>query len=433
MYNLCHETTRQISAATYHRYQPKTVKLQGKIPFRQSCCECCQNFKNILNGASKYLKDIPSDVGNALDHSMCAYVGYFPKIDCILHICDKCGTSQYKDSILEKNASKVCDRSKYFLVKQWVTKTVCKEDGNAQSFLHWKFELCNCEELVNLLIKQMEVMTEHSFMASWNYVQYREARKNISLGQVIFVRDFAQNYLCEQLNEAQGLHWSHKQVTLMPTVAQYHCAKCEQLVTHEIVHISDDLKHDAHLVKLFTSKSIEVLKSNNVDIRKIIKFTDQAPSQYKNKTAFNYLANSKLPTQRNYFGTRHGKSSCDACTGRVKQGVSRLVKSEQAVVDDAQSFYDTCIQHLEKPLVQSDKCQHHILTFEMHKKIVKRPSTLQLVGIPDTRKLHQIGNTENFHAAAIDVYMAQNLVRMQFVLVNGQALIWQRRKLQRQI
>ena len=105
----------------------------------------------------------------------------------------------------------------------------------------------------------------------------------------------------------------------MPTVAHYHCAKCEQLVTHEIVHISDDLKHDAHLVKLFTSKSIEVLKSNNVDIRKIIEFTDQAPSQYKNKAVFNYLANSKLPTQRNYFGTRHGKSSCDACTGRVKQ------------------------------------------------------------------------------------------------------------------
>ena len=131
------------------------------------------------------MKDIPSDVGDALDHSMCAYGGYFLKIDCILHICDKCGTSQNKDSILEKNASKVCDRSKCFLVKQWVTKTVCKEDGNAQSFLHWKFERCNYEELVNLLIKQMEVMTEHSFMASWNYVQYREARKNISLGQVI--------------------------------------------------------------------------------------------------------------------------------------------------------------------------------------------------------------------------------------------------------
>ena len=136
-----------------------------------------------------------------------------------------------------------------------------------------------------------------------------------------------------------------------------------------------------------------MLKANNVDICKIIEVTDQAPSQYKNKTAFNYLANSKIPTQRNYFGTRHGKSSCDACTGSVKQGVSRLVKSGQAVIDDAQSFYDACVEHLQKPLVQSDKCQHHILTFELHKKIGKRPSTIQLVGMPETRKLHQIGNT----------------------------------------
>ena len=29
MYNLCHDTTRQISGATYHRYKPKTVTLQG--------------------------------------------------------------------------------------------------------------------------------------------------------------------------------------------------------------------------------------------------------------------------------------------------------------------------------------------------------------------------------------------------------------------
>ena len=34
-----------------------------------------------------------------------------------------------------------------------------------------------------------------------------------------------------------------------------------------------------------------------------------------------------------------------------------------------------------------------MLTFELHKKIVKRPSTIELVGIPETRKLHQIGNT----------------------------------------
>ena len=86
------------------------------------------------------MKNIPSDVGDAIDHSRCVYTGYFPKIYCILHICDKCDTNKYKDLIREKNANKVCDKSKRFLVKLWVTKTVCNKESNTQSFLHWKYE-----------------------------------------------------------------------------------------------------------------------------------------------------------------------------------------------------------------------------------------------------------------------------------------------------
>ena len=99
---MCHDTTRKISAATYHRYKPKTVKLQGQIPFRQSYCEKCQNFENILYDASKYLKNVPSNAGDAIDCSIYPYTGFFPKIKCVLHICDMCGTSEYKDSILKK-------------------------------------------------------------------------------------------------------------------------------------------------------------------------------------------------------------------------------------------------------------------------------------------------------------------------------------------
>ena len=158
----------------------------------------------------------------------------------------------------------------------------------------------------------------------------------------------------------------------MPTVVHYKCAKCHQLTTHEIVHVSEDLKHDAHLVKAFTARTLSVLRKNKIQICKIIEFTDQAPSQYKNKTAFNHLTTSKIPVQKNYFNVRHGKSSCDACTGRVKQSVTRLVKSEQEVVNSACTFYETCVKHLEKPLLESeDKYQHYILTFEYNNKLAK--------------------------------------------------------------
>ena len=77
----------------------------------------------------------------------------------------------------------------------------------------------------------------------------------------------------------------------------------------------------------------------------------------------------------------------------MKQRVTRLVKNVDVVVNNAETFYDTCVKHLEKPMDTSDRCQPYMLTFELQRKICKRPSTEKWPGIPDTRKLHQIGNT----------------------------------------
>ena len=192
MYNLADSTRRKISTSTYYRYKLKAVKLQGRIPYRQSCCERCQNFENIIHEASKYMTGIPSDIGDCIDRSLCAYMGYFPNLQCILRICKECGTKKFKECILQKNKGKFCDKRKRFLVKLWVTKTVRKE-GAVQTFMDWKFERCNYVELVDLLMDHLGSIAEHNFMASWNYVQYREARRNITVGDVIFVHDFAQN------------------------------------------------------------------------------------------------------------------------------------------------------------------------------------------------------------------------------------------------
>ena len=128
-----------------------------------------------------------------------------------------------------------------------------------------------------------------------------------------------------------------------------------------------------------------MLQNNGVPICKTIEFTDQAPSQYKNKTAFHYLTKRKTPVLKMFFGVRHGKSSCDACTGRVQQGVTRLVKRETAVVNSAKTFYDTCVEHLQKPLLQP--CQHFIHSFEFHNKLTSRLETKLWPAIPKTRQI----------------------------------------------
>ena len=84
MYNMLATTTCKISTVTFYKYKPKTVKLQGHIPFRQSCCKKCQNFENVINDAAKYFHGVPHETGDVIDRTMCAYVGYFPKLPCIL-------------------------------------------------------------------------------------------------------------------------------------------------------------------------------------------------------------------------------------------------------------------------------------------------------------------------------------------------------------
>ena len=101
MYNLADSTRRKISTSTYYRYKPKAVKLQGRIPYRQSCCKKCQNFENVVHEASKYMSGIPSDKDYSIDRSLCAYTGYFPKLPCILRMCKDCGTEKFKKSILQ--------------------------------------------------------------------------------------------------------------------------------------------------------------------------------------------------------------------------------------------------------------------------------------------------------------------------------------------
>ena len=119
----------------------------------------------------------------------------------------------------------------------------------------------------------------------------------------------------------------------------------------------------------FQAVTMEVLKKHKVEVHKIIKFSDQAPSQYKNKTSFDYLTKVQQPTMHCFFGVRHGKGPCDACTGCVKQAVKHLVKSDTSIVDTVESFYETAKEHLTKEKSKPGKCVHFKQTFHFTNKI----------------------------------------------------------------
>ena len=149
----------------------------------------------------------------------------------------------------------------------------------------------------------MENMAKHAFFASWNFTQFVNCKRNLQQKEVIFVHDFVQNYLCVHQDEPQGLHWEHQQVTIQPLVVFYQCkkCKCDKLIMHEIVHVSTYLKHDAHLVKSFCDTNMVVLNDFDIKYEKVFVFTDQAHSEYKNKSTFRHLSQSEINVIHNFF------------------------------------------------------------------------------------------------------------------------------------
>ena len=321
MYNVLPSCTRKLSLSTYYKYRPKKFKVQGKIPFHQSCCKHCQNFEAVIDEMSKFMSGIPRNLADCIDSSMCKYDTYFPPMPCILRTCQNCGIQRLSTKLIQQNKAKLQDKCKRFFVKQWTTKNEMK-NGERSSYLAWDHLRLSFKGILDLYLKLLADMSEHTFFASWNYVQYKKCKNLIESGEVVMVQDFAQNFLCELQNEPSAIHWLHKQTTLHPTIVYYRCPHNNYcLVTHEVVHVSNDLKHDAHLVDKFHTTTMDVLKQHNVLVRKIFKFSDQAPSQYKNKTSFDYLSKVELPTMHCFYGVQHGKGPCDACTGRVKQSI----------------------------------------------------------------------------------------------------------------
>ena len=253
--------------------------LEEKIPLRQSCCEVCQNFEYVLKRASKFLKGVLSRIDGSVDSSMCIYENYFPKIACALQECTDCGVKKLKLKLLDTNADLMQDERKRFLIKKWVTKRERIGD-KYRSYMYWNHDRLSYKQLLERYVNDLAPMAAHSFFAAWNFHQYLVCKNNLEKGQVVVVYDYAQNYLCLHQNKIQAMHWSHAQVMMHPSSISYRCLvqNCNQLILHEIVHISDDLKHDAHLVKKFQHCNMEVLAKHGVAIRKIIEFTDQAPS-----------------------------------------------------------------------------------------------------------------------------------------------------------
>ena len=154
----------------------------------------------------------------------------------------------------------------------------------------------------------------------------------------VVLNDFSENYLCKYQDEVQSAHWGYNQVIIHPSVLYYPC-HCGDLITEYLVFLSDDIQHGAHIVRNITSSIKNNLQQKGVD--NLIMWSDGCSAQYKSKLPFFFVSESRLEWV--FFGSRHGKSPCDACGGVVKVVCDEDVKNG-AIIQSA----DDMFRHLSK-------------------------------------------------------------------------------------
>lgn len=120
-------------------------------------------------------------------------------------------------------------------------------------------------------------------------------------------------------------------------------------MTKSFVFISYYLNHDAHAVHHFQVMVVNALKARGMIFTKVIQFSDGCGAQYKGRTNFVDVSHAAedtgVPTEKHFFGSRHGKGPCDAEIGIVKRMVSSAVKARRAVVSNANEL-STTARHL---------------------------------------------------------------------------------------
>ena len=184
-------------------------------------------------------------------------------------------------------------------------------------------------------------------------------------------------------------------MTVHPVVLENRCADCAEPVVDYLVFLSDDLSHDSNMVQVILEKT-KVYLQGVMQLEKMVIFSDGCAAQYKSKRPFFHLAltaDADVQMERCYFGSRHGKSLCDACGGVVKRAVDDDVRAGNGmvVIQSASVMLDHCQKHYTLP-VQQEQCSHLRRSFHLVKssEINRSRKSSSLGTIPGTRQLHHV-------------------------------------------
>ena len=381
------ETGQKVSLRTMYRHKPRHILTSHRQSYKQCLCEVCTNIDLKIDALNKILKGTllgQIQGRDALSEmTLCNDV----TIDCINRTCKSCGVELVRDRLVEAIAPQ---RNSVLEFASW--EMVQREKGKRRELVKAEH---TAHQLLLLLLEDLESFSKHVFTFRWQFSMFKQLRYSLPSTWALGVFDFAENFLCKYQDEVQSAHWGYNQVTVHPSVLYYACTHtdCSEMVTDTIIYLSDDINHDAHFAKSVTDRCKKHLQKTfqNKPLEKFVIFSDGCSSQYKSKLPFFHLCEDlSVPIERCYFGSRHGKSACDAAGGVIKRLTDDDILSRRAVIQSAEAMYDNCMANykIEGPCVHTRRSFQLIRPEEIDRK-VKSSQVSTLVG---TRQLHSLCN-----------------------------------------
>lgn len=201
------------------------------------------------------------------------------------------------------------------------------------------------EEFKTLLMKEVKEFAEHVARVRAQFEANQQLKKSLLLGECVVQMDFAQNYVCQNMDEIQSAYWTNASVTLHPVVIWWKDDQHpSQLKTKSYVFVSDVNHHNTAAVFTILSKLIPKIKQTVNGLKKIHYWTDSPTSQYRHKSIFHVVANHNnlsdgITCTWNYFESGHGKGPCDGIGGCAKRMASEAVKQQKVQIQDASPFF----------------------------------------------------------------------------------------------
>ena len=386
-----------VSFSVFHKLRPQHCLPMSKAPHVTGLCEVCVNSDELLIVMKTIGKDhmkaaisgtspqIPEDKVELVNCTLCTNLADLQNVTCIQRKCKDCGThlldQQLKcldtDSDV-KYKHKLWENSRVQKGSSFITKKVLVDHDD------------NVSEITNKLVVQTGVLASHLFTKDVQQSAFIQAKTSLPPGKVLIVEDFSENYRTRIQREVSSAHFTYEQMSLLTQVAYYKCPEsgCQETVAESSIFISPDVIHDTFFIRTAHGIFDEHLAEKSIPCEGKIFFSDGCGSQFKSKKPFKDVSISKV--QRNFFGSGHGKSACDALGGLLKRTADRYIDTGQVSIKNAEDLFDFGQKYLQKGVGQKCSANHKLRTFFHIPKVERDTDTEKLVTVPSTRKLHQI-------------------------------------------